>query len=437
MFSSPLTSLAFILAVIGTSTAAPAVNGSNFVRDVGSADDVCLTSKASVRCLPGRGLRNFEAGTAVNTLAYGRVPLEGFNIEAGTCIHYIEGYTCAQVCNYNFEDRVVSQKEVFLALDGLRMDCGADHFSGGRTVNNLTAYIYGIGGDHDANPSSVEENALTGEVKNTKRATVTGSKYENGILNIKVNEAPKSRAEVEALVNDMLLMHKRSEDSVNLFGAATSVRSINCDFKYKNNNRDCAAWCEVRRRYFYGLEKPYQTEVIRTSPGAGKTTLTVGKSVSWGASYGLSIGLADPLGLFSGGLGFSLEKSYSHSQDRTYEPDYRWLGKWCGYFTLIPEMVESCGSLTKWRSTTIVGPNGSTSPMCEGNKPSQTFGNQCITYPFNRVRDRVSGSTVVVKVDCKNYEVLAPMREQDALYRKPGVADLGPGMHRKAPGDKK
>ncbi|KAK6530885.1 hypothetical protein TWF281_007719 [Arthrobotrys megalospora] len=459
MFSSPLTSLAFILAAIGASTAAPTTNGLNLARDVESTDDVCLTSKAAVRCLPSRGLRNLEAGTAVNTLAYEMVPLEGFNILAGTCIHYISGYTCAQVCNYNPHDRVVSQKEVFLALDGLRMDCGVDHFSGSHTAKDLTAYIYGIGGDRDTDAESVGEDAVTGEAGNVKRAAVTESKYENGVLSITVDETPKSSAEMEAIVNDALLVHKRSENSVDSLDkrdsdpcdqnfAAFDGKSIwgcnkrplnkdgTCDFKYRNNNLDCASWCEVRRRYFYGLERAYKSEMIRTTPGAPRTSLSVGSSVSFGISFAIGAKLRDPLGVFKNGLRFSIDTTYTHSQSQSFEPDYKWLGKWCGYFTLIPKMVESCGSMTKWNSATIVGPNGSMAPVCATGKPGRTFENQCITYPYKKEGNRIEGATVIVKVNCGNPGLLAPMKEQDPYYRRPGVADTGPGMHRKAPGDK-
>ncbi|KAK6500218.1 hypothetical protein TWF481_010567 [Arthrobotrys musiformis] len=464
MFSSPLNSLAFVLAILGTSTAAPA-NSVNAARGLGSADDVCLVRKP-IRCLPSRGLRNLEAGKAVDNLAYGRVPKEGFNIEAGTCIHHITGYTCAQVCNYTPEDKLVSQKEVFLALENLRRDCGADHFSGGQVYNDLSAYIYGIGGAEDADPETADEDIPTGEVPKAKRAAVADSKLENGVLSITLDGSPKSHAEVEALVNDILLMHKRSENSTNeLESRATGPdpcdktltswengskgqsvwgcnrRPLNhdgtCDFKYRNNNRDCAAWCEVRRRYFYGMERPYGAEDILRGPGAPIVSLTAGSSITWGVSYGLNLGLADPLGLFNGGLGISLEKSYTHSLDQTYDPDYPHMGPWCGYWTLIPKMVESCGSMTKWRSTTLVGPNGATSPMCDTSKPSQTFGNQCVTYPFKSDHGRVVGATLVVRVNCKRLDVLAPMKSQHEIYRLPGVADTGPGMHLKAPGEKK
>ncbi|KAK6355894.1 hypothetical protein TWF718_000273 [Orbilia javanica] len=458
MFSVPTTSFAFILAILGTSVAAPTTHGVNIARGFRSADDTCLASKP-IRCLPSRGLRNLEAGTAVNNLAYGRVPQEGFNIESGTCIHHITGYTCAQVCNYTPEDRVVSQKEVFLALENLRMDCGADHFSGGHVYNDLSAYIYGIGGDEDAEPKGDENDFFAGGIKGVKRAAVTDSKLENGVLSITIDQLPKSRGEVEALVNDILLTHEHTETLTNNLESRSNdpcdrnynswngesiwgcnKRPLNkdgtCDFKYRNNNRDCAAWCEVRRRYFWGLERPYDVEEILRGPGAPIVSLTVGKSITWGASYGLNIGLADPLGMFSGGLGFSLEKSYTHSIDRTYNPDYDLMGHWCGYWTLIPKMVESCGSMTKWQGTTLVGPNGATSPMCETSKGSRTFSNQCITYPFKTDRGRVDGATIVVRVDCKRLDVLAPMKSQHETYRMPGVANTGPGMHKKAPGDK-
>ncbi|KAF3287109.1 hypothetical protein TWF132_008644 [Orbilia oligospora] len=113
--------------------------------------------------------------------------MEGFNIEAGTCIHHITGYTCAQVCNYTPEDRIVSQKDVFLALENLRMDCGADHFSGGHVFDNLFAYIYGIGGADDVDPGTAEKDVFTGEINMVKRAVVTDSKFKNGVLSITVD----------------------------------------------------------------------------------------------------------------------------------------------------------------------------------------------------------------------------------------------------------
>ncbi|KAF3219799.1 hypothetical protein TWF106_006950 [Orbilia oligospora] len=439
MFSSPLTSFPFIFAILGASTAASTTHTANVARGVESSSDICLVSKP-IRCLPSRGLRNLEAGTAVNSLAYGRVPMEGFNIEAGTCIHHITGYTCAQVCNYTPEDRVVSQKEVFLALENLRMDCGADHFSGGHVFDNLSAYIYGIGGADDVDPETAEKDVFTGEINMVKRAVVTDSKFKNGVLSITVDQSPKSRAEVEALGRNFdPCDHDNGFTGESIWGCNKRPpnKDGSCDFRYKNNNRDCAAWCEVRRRYFHGLERPYNVETINRGPGAFMVTLTKGTSTSWGVSYGLNLGLADPLSRFSGGLGFSIEKSCTHSLDESFAPQYSEMGDWCGYWTLIPKMVESCGSMTKWHTTTLVGPNGATSPMCDASQPSRTFGNQCITYPYRKDRNRVDGNTVVVLVDCKRTNILAPMRRQNQYYRKPGVADTQSGRLKKAPGDKK
>ncbi|KAF3183978.1 hypothetical protein TWF788_005447 [Orbilia oligospora] len=420
MFSSPLTSFPFIFAILGASTAASTTHTANVARGVESSSDICLVSKP-IRCLPSRGLRNLEAGTAVNSLAYGRVPMEGFNIEAGTCIHHITGYTCAQICNYTPEDRVVSQKE-------------------GMFFDNLSAYIYGIGGADDVDPETAEKDVFTGEINMVKRAVVTDSKFKNGVLSITVDQSPKSRAEVEALGRNFdPCDHDNGFTGESIWGCNKRPpnKDGSCDFRYKNNNRDCAAWCEVRRRYFHGLERPYNVETINRGPGASMVTLTKGTSTSWGVSYGLNLGLADPLSRFSGGLGFSIEKSCTHSLDESFAPQYSEMGDWCGYWTLIPKMVESCGSMTKWHTTTLVGPNGATSPMCDASQPSRTFGNQCITYPYRKDRNRVDGNTVVVLVDCKMTNILAPMRRQNQYYRKPGVADTQSGRLKKAPGDKK
>ncbi|KAK6358929.1 hypothetical protein TWF696_000103 [Orbilia brochopaga] len=455
MFPAPLTSVALLYGLLGAAQAVslPGEKWSNLnMRSVALGPGEPLIPES---CLPSRGLRNDEAGEAVNHLAYKSVPTEGYTMLAGTCIHHITGFTCAQVCNYTPNDRNVTQKEIFLTLAKLRMDCGAEELSGARQIGDLSAYIYGI----DGGSSNSTESDASDTAARAKRSNGPESSYENGVLTIKMDQPPRTKEEFNALVADA--MKQQGQDVNDLPESADLVKRGNpCEQSapnfngqsiwgcnrhplgpggicpFQGQNKDCASWCEVRRRFFYGMERPYSAEVITSGNGAPVRTLTKGYSVSWGLSFDVGLGLSAPDGIFSGSLGLSLSRTVTYTVEEGSQADPKDMHGFCGYFTFIPKMVESCGSLTKWRRQTVNG-NHFSFDKCDGRASTGTTGNVCITHPFKRPDGKPDGLTIVVLIRCWNHHLLAPMRLQNIDYRRPGVADIGPHAHEQWHGEKK
>ncbi|KAJ6257240.1 hypothetical protein Dda_8128 [Drechslerella dactyloides] len=448
MFSAPLTSVAFLFGLLGA-TQAVALPGEGWSKL--EMRNFALEAPVPESCLPSRGLKNEEAGEAVNHLAYKSVPAEGLTMLAGTCIHHIAGYTCAQVCNYTPDDRNVTQKEIFLTLAKLRMDCGAEQLSGAREVGDLSAYIYGIDGGSSAAESEEGEQAAK-----AKRSPSAESTYKNGVLTIKMEQPPSTKEEFNALVADAMkqqgqdindLPEESDEPSARLekrrnpceqgapnfngqsiWGCNRHPLGPNGICPFQGQNKDCASWCEVRRRFFYGMERPYSAEVITNGPGSPVRTLTKGYSVSWGLSFDVGLGLSAPDGIFSGGLGFGLSRTVTYTVEEGSQVDPKDMKGFCGYFTFIPKMVESCGSLTKWKRQTFNG-NHFNFQKCDARGSLGTTGNVCVTHPFKRGDGKADGLTIVVLIHCRNHHLLAPMKFQNVDYRKPGVANIGPHAH--------
>ncbi|KAL2060679.1 hypothetical protein VTL71DRAFT_9320 [Oculimacula yallundae] len=100
---------------------------------------------------------------------------------------------------------------------------------------------------------------------------------------------------------------------------------------------ECSVYCEVRVTYSYGEEQPYSESQCRASECkvAMGTTKTI--TTTWGIDASL-------VKAFSIGATYSYSTSvaYSLSTEQTVmlEPGE------CGYWTFVPVLVESCGTLT-------------------------------------------------------------------------------------------
>ncbi|EPS40506.1 hypothetical protein H072_5654 [Dactylellina haptotyla CBS 200.50] len=277
-------------------------------------------------------------------------------------------------------------------------------------------------------------------------------KYETGVLKITIDTPPQSQGDLETLVSNLL-----ARDDMKHLNSSLLKRDDPCDQKAPNFNgqfvrgcnkhllaedgkcpfraegKDCATFCETRRKFFYGKEIPYDAEVILNGPGAPERSLSKGVSVSWGVSLGLTAGLADPTGVASGGIGFDISKEVSYSLDQDFHATN--MKNWCGYFTFVPKTVQSCGSITKFGQTEIVGPNGAVSKVCDEGKVLETLPDKCVSYPFRTPNGNGDGVTLVVYTRCDLPHFIAPMREQNEIYRQPEVADLSPKTHEKNPFD--
>ncbi|KAF3913020.1 hypothetical protein ABW21_db0203012 [Orbilia brochopaga] len=306
---------------------------------------------------------------------------------------------------------------------------------------NHTAYIFGTESDADTA---------------AKRSIGPETTYKNGILTIKMTQPPSTKEEFNAIVADAIKQQGQDVDDLPSADALVTKaklvkRSDPCDqadpdfdsqpiFSCNKHpldrgacplqgvNTDCAAWCEVSRRFFYGMEQPYSAEIITIGNGAPTHSLTEGFSVSWGLSFDIGLGLADPEGVLSGALGFSLSKTVTYSLTQSFQADPDKMNGYCGYFTFIPKMVESCGTLTQYEYVTIGDVRSVTTDRCS-HLPLGTTENVCITHPFKNEDGKTDGVTVVALTLCDNEHLLAPMKFQHKTYQLPGVADISPHTH--------
>ncbi|KAK6341420.1 hypothetical protein TWF696_008496 [Orbilia brochopaga] len=187
---------------------------------------------------------------------------------------------------------------------------------------------------------------------------------------------------------------------------------------------DCASYCEVRREYFYGREQRFHpAQEIWPYPDAPRISVTKGESVTISLGFSMDTGITViPIGLGLG-TGMQMGKAWTWSNARSYiSPDWNTLWPYCGFFTFIPKMVRSCGTLTKWPRQTIYTGKGVVQ-MCSYSMPSESIQNFCIDMPWLNTQDEVEGVVTLVKTTCGNEKVLAPVCVQDKKYLLPGVMD--------------
>ncbi|EPS38133.1 hypothetical protein H072_8127 [Dactylellina haptotyla CBS 200.50] len=213
-------------------------------------------------------------------------------------------------------------------------------------------------------------------------------------------------------------------------GPPSSVGGCNADpmapdgsCPHKDSNKDCAYYCEVRREYFYGKEQRWMpAQEIFPYPDAPRVTVTKGEMVSVAVTMDFGLGIDI---IFIGiATGIHFTRSWSWINSRTYmAPTWDIMYPYCGYFTFIPKMVRSCGSVSIWPKTTLLGPMGAGMEVCDWSSAPRTYGNICVEMPWRNANDEVEGTLIIVKVECGNEQVLAPPCEQDKKYLLPGVID--------------
>ncbi|KAJ6257241.1 hypothetical protein Dda_8129 [Drechslerella dactyloides] len=372
-------------------TAIPAGNEGNiFVSR--NAEALDSDGKPRAYCLPSRGLRNEEANEAVNHLAYKIVPRDGFTMVTGTCLHHIQGATCAQICNYSPADRQVTQTEAFSALDRLRVRCGTSESSGKyrRQPADISAYLYGVG----TNATVVNSPGRSRRVR-AKRQIVRDESYKDDVLTIQLDRSLKTKGEADVLLADMLL-EKRDRIAQSLAGGAGSelesrsddpcdVRTPswpstvwNCNKKPLDRIGLCPeqakgkhSYCEVRRRFFYGVEQRYDVEPILNGPGAPDRTLSAGTSVTWGTSVNANFG-GSILEVFNIGLGISVDTSISYSTSDSFTSSKADLDR-----LIKPQAIISAMSTTV-SPHYLATPINSTVQNCFAQEPPSTiYKDQC------------------------------------------------------------
>ncbi|KAJ6263101.1 hypothetical protein Dda_1660 [Drechslerella dactyloides] len=214
-----------------------------------------------------------------------------------------------------------------------------------------------------------------------------------------------------------------------------------------NNDVDCASFCEVRREYFYGREQRFHpAQEIFPYPDAPRISVTKGESVT--ITLGFSMDFAINLFILAFGNGMQMSKSWTWVNTRSFiSPDWNTIYPYCGFYTFLPKMVRSCGTLTKWPRQTIASMGGVTQ-LCSYSMPPESFQNVCVEVPwlnpsgepegvlmigniyvvcvsrqFYRRGYELTLGCVIVKTVCGNEKTLAPPCSQDKKYLLPGVMD--------------
>ncbi|KAK6358168.1 hypothetical protein TWF730_007521 [Orbilia blumenaviensis] len=190
---------------------------------------------------------------------------------------------------------------------------------------------------------------------------------------------------------------------------------------HQKPNSDCTYYCEERRDYFYGKEQRWlPAQEIFPYPDAPPVTIGKGEMITLGVAldYRFQIGM----GALGVGLGLTLSKSWTWTNTRAYTaPDWDVLYPYCAFFTFVPKMVRSCGTVSRWPKTTILQPMGASIEICDWSAKPESLKDACVEFPWRNAKDEVEGVLMVVKVECGNEQTLAPPCEQDKKYLLNGV----------------
>ena len=168
----------------------------------------------------------------------------------------------------------------------------------------------------------------------------------------------------------------------------------------------CASYCEVHQNFYYGQEVPLDNGFCH-GPLTCTITSTNTKTYTYngGANVGATIAKVFNIGVTGG---YSSAEAITDTRTTSINLQQNQ----CGYFTFLPILHDSCGSLTQGQY--VGGPE-----ICI--KPS-TSGNVCSTQPYRTADGKnVLGDTIFVYTDCGTHERL-PSDKQDPAYNHDGVA---------------
>ncbi|KAK6518131.1 hypothetical protein TWF506_005292 [Arthrobotrys conoides] len=192
---------------------------------------------------------------------------------------------------------------------------------------------------------------------------------------------------------------------------------------HKAENAECAYFCEERRDYYYGKEQRWlPAQEIFPYPDAPVVSIGKGEMIS--LSVGIDYRFQIALPVLSVGLGVTLSKSWTWTNTRSYTaPKWDVLHPYCAFFTFVPKMVRSCGTVSKWPRRVILQPMGGYFDMCNWRVKPETIKDACVEFPWRNAKDEVEGVLMLVKVECGNEQTLAPPCQQDKKYLLNGVMD--------------
>ena len=171
----------------------------------------------------------------------------------------------------------------------------------------------------------------------------------------------------------------------------------------------CTSYCEVRQNFYYGEEVPLDNGFCH-----GPLTCSIAdsktKSYTWngGGNVGGSIAKILNIGVTGG-----YSQATTNTQTKTTSIPLK-QGQ-CGYFTYLPILHDSCGTLTEAPLNSGFGQHF----YCDN--PSTNTGNFCSTQPYRSTDgSQVVGDTIFVYTDCSNHQRL-PVDQQDPAYNHPNV----------------
>ncbi|KAH7364762.1 hypothetical protein BKA65DRAFT_473075 [Rhexocercosporidium sp. MPI-PUGE-AT-0058] len=186
----------------------------------------------------------------------------------------------------------------------------------------------------------------------------------------------------------------------------------------------CTAYCEIRVNYSYGQEVPYGGSecAAKECKIAKGTSSTVTTTWEINANIGIEVSKGALLGAFNLGASYSFSTSASTSLDieRSEELEE---GE-CGYWTWVPILVDTCGSLTT--APTEIPNDGPFGGAARCNADASTWtsiGNWCNRTPVKRDDGSAAGNTFFVYTKC---DVAGGIdwnnKKQSDIYRHPGVS---------------
>ncbi|PQE28506.1 Zinc-finger double domain-containing protein [Rutstroemia sp. NJR-2017a WRK4] len=191
-------------------------------------------------------------------------------------------------------------------------------------------------------------------------------------------------------------------------------------------SQGCTAYCEIKLVAGYGQEVPIMDGACQ----AGTTcAVSEGQSVTVTNTYTISTNV----GLGSGSdvaklltASFDLGASYSWSKSIGYTTTESFTktldDKTCGYWTFIPYVLTSCGTLTSTPEGSEV--SGFSEPVTSFStctkKNYKDTPNWCNPAPYKDANGHAEGKVVFVYTDCKTNGVLKT--GQDPAYEFPGVS---------------
>jgi len=323
------------------------------------------------QCIATRGYQPNAAKNAGHRLAMVRIPTGGLRMDSNYCIYDRQKMTIAALCNTAPRNRTVTQEEVQRAIDQLKKDCGTTWFSGYHVVNELTVAVYGVSGG-SMSPVNITIPGINGPRRNALEALSLEAKYKRTLHNTVSKVGNTIARALNKKQNDQDPCedaHVGPEIHTNCKKNGVLDANANCATL---GGQSCTTYCEVRRRYYYGQEIHF-TE-------AGSTCAlgqSCAKENSWEVSvtqgFSIDSSLTDAKGIFSAGLSYqySVTKTHGTTDSKTGEGKEGYRGLWI----FIPEMIESCGTITT-RTAEVVNENNAVIYKCYDPVVS-SFQNQC------------------------------------------------------------